>query len=589
MSNDVKITIQAIDKASKKLQGVNKELDTLDKTASNNTKTFSKNDKAIQGFSSSLSKIGAVAGITTSVFLVLKKAFDMTKEGAELEYTEVKFERLAESIGTTSDALLTDLHKATSRMFTDAQLMKSAGDMMSLGLATTSDEAVRLARITGALDMNMNQLTLTLTNKTTMRFDSLGVAVAGFDEKLQALKDSGMDTDAAFKEAFLQQAEAQIDKVGSVADETVGALDRISAWFTQHGDDTKMAMADFFSPAIFSVEAILGTSMVQQEIEQKVADRKSALSRDAKNYEEYVRGILRIESIAEGRGGVVDEQYTQRVIGGQSHGFSGVSEDMFEGMQIGLAMEADGQREAADAAKEHSDALAQVALEMEKQSELSELIAKSGRSLQKMTDDYDSSLSDLNEQLETAKNLQGDNSEEIEGLTSKINELKEAHKKQTSEFVLGILIQKGATADQQVAFSLAAGLIDQNTADIISGLSDLTDAQNDGALSMGEYEQATSDLINEMMLADGTTIDIFVNQIITNSGDDQIGGGYIIDPDGGGGGTGMSLTLPPSIDGKPMGTNENIASAVASSPVNVYGSVTIQVQDVSPEWLEAIR
>ena len=155
-----------------------------------------------------------------------KGAFDFAKEGASIDYARGKFDRLSASIGTTSTALLVDLKTATRGMVTDAALVASAGDLMALGLAKSHDEAVRLTKVAGGLGMDMNQLVLTLTNETTMRFDALGVSVDGFDAKVDKLKATGMSTSAAFKEAFLQQAEDQLKKVGEQADSNVATFIR---------------------------------------------------------------------------------------------------------------------------------------------------------------------------------------------------------------------------------------------------------------------------------------------------------------------------------------------------------------------------
>jgi len=72
---------------------------------------------------------------------------------------------------------------------------------------------------------------LTLANQTTMRFDQLGVSVVGFQEKVDALVKSGMSANAAFQEAFLQQAEEQIQKVGNVADSTLGSMMQMESAF----------------------------------------------------------------------------------------------------------------------------------------------------------------------------------------------------------------------------------------------------------------------------------------------------------------------------------------------------------------------
>ena len=116
--------------------------------------------------------IAGVTGAAAVMGATMQQIFAFGKAGAELEYAQGKFDNLAASIGTTSDALKNDLRGATKGLVADSELVASAGDFMALGLAKTHDEVVRLTRVAGALGMDMNQLVLTLTNQP-------GVKVAG--------------------------------------------------------------------------------------------------------------------------------------------------------------------------------------------------------------------------------------------------------------------------------------------------------------------------------------------------------------------------------------------------------------------------
>jgi hypothetical protein len=247
MANEVKITITAKDNASKTTQAIGRELKNLGGAAEDA-------GGGIQGFADNWS--GLLIGINQGIQIAqqawqaLEKVYEVAREGAALEYAEIKFNNLAESIGTTADVLLTDLRQATGGIMSDAELMQSATDMMGLGLAKTADEAIRLATVAGALGMNMNQLTLTLTNKTTMRFDTLGVSVDGFKEKVKELEEAGLDADAAFTEAFLQQAEAQIERVGSVADTTYGSFMQLEAAAGNLANVLKTDLAEALGPVV---------------------------------------------------------------------------------------------------------------------------------------------------------------------------------------------------------------------------------------------------------------------------------------------------------------------------------------------------
>ena len=202
------------------------------------------------GLGAILGKAALVAGAVTSVALAIREVYTSAKEAAELDYAKDKFDALATSIGTTSTALLGDMRDATSGLVSDAELVAGAGQMMALGLADTHEEAVRLTTVAGELGMNMNQLVLTLTNQTTMRFDQLGVSVAGFEEKVKALEEAGYSANDAFTEAFLQQAEAQIGKVGSAADSAVGSFKLLEAGLKNLGDAAKANLLDTLAPAI---------------------------------------------------------------------------------------------------------------------------------------------------------------------------------------------------------------------------------------------------------------------------------------------------------------------------------------------------
>ena len=291
--NSIKILIEAQNKATKELNQVKKELEGLKKATKD---TGTEGGKSVGGLLDQFKalKMGAVPylaalGVAVGAF---KKAMDFGKEGAQLEYASLKFERLADSAGTTADILLNDLKEATKGTRSEMELMAGAGDFMALGLAKSHDEVVRLTRVAGALGMNMNQLVLTLTNQTTMRFDALGVSVDGFEEKVNALKAAGMSASDAFKEAFLQQAEEQITKVGNAADTTMGTFQKLDAATKDLGDNLKKNLADLLAqdviPALTQLIRTMNDNVVSAENSSRVMDEyKAAFEAGAITAEEY--------------------------------------------------------------------------------------------------------------------------------------------------------------------------------------------------------------------------------------------------------------------------------------------------------------
>ena len=248
------------------------------------------------GLAGAAKSMAGYAAVAAAAGYAIKQAWEFGKQGAELEFVTNKFERLSDSIGTVSDDLMGDLRRATRGLYSDAQLAASATDFMSLGLAKSHDEVVRLSSVASALNMNMNQLVLTLTNKTTMRFDSLGVAVDGFDEKVEKLKRTGLDADAAFNEAFLQQAEEQIERVGHAADSNVGSVMRMEASWANLTNTLKVKAAPVIADVADGISEHLNMLSVYDE---KYAELTEGIGFFGNALEEqaaaqlYARGITR--------------------------------------------------------------------------------------------------------------------------------------------------------------------------------------------------------------------------------------------------------------------------------------------------------
>jgi hypothetical protein len=243
MSERVQIIIEALNLAKDELEEVERELKDIDKQGERTSKG---------GLASMQGSFLAIGGALTGMGIAAKQAFEFAKQGAELERTEQQFYRLAETIGTTGDALRTELDAAMGDVISNSDKMKVAVDLMSLGLVENSEQAARLAAVYSQLGMDMNQLVLTLTNKTTMRFDALGVSVAGFDERLEELSKT-MSDEKAFTMAFLEQAEKQVEKVGDVADTSAGQIKMLQAEWQNYVDSVKKSLSEAVEPGIRAI------------------------------------------------------------------------------------------------------------------------------------------------------------------------------------------------------------------------------------------------------------------------------------------------------------------------------------------------
>ena len=116
----------------------------------------------LQEVQAQMLKFGAAGA---GVLYAGKQVYDFAKSGAELEYTQTRFERLTKSVGGVSSVFMNQLKVATKGTVSDMGLAKQAADMFQLGLAGSTEEAVRLSRVQTALGMDTGELTLALANQ----------------------------------------------------------------------------------------------------------------------------------------------------------------------------------------------------------------------------------------------------------------------------------------------------------------------------------------------------------------------------------------------------------------------------------------
>lgn len=186
----------------------------LGRTAAQGTGVAAGAKSAWSGFGVALGAVG-VGLLATGKAIGM--AYDVLKQGAALQTTQERFDKLSASINTTADSMLGKLRVATQGMIADSDLMASASQIMSLRLADNEDQVVRLATVAGTLGWDMQQVILTFANLSTMRLDALGLSVDEVKNKQKELEAQGYSTAAAFKEAVIIAGEARLN-VGGVSD-----------------------------------------------------------------------------------------------------------------------------------------------------------------------------------------------------------------------------------------------------------------------------------------------------------------------------------------------------------------------------------
>lgn len=219
------------------------------------TETTSKKTQApLKGLGQQLEKITSTAGMVTGAVglatVALGQMYNQAKQGAALELAEDRFDNLAESIDTTAESLLTNMDRATAGMLSDAEMIASASQIISLGLADTEEGVVDLASLIGQLGWDMTQVIMTFANNSTMRLDALGLSVEDVTNRAKALEAQGHSMDEAFDLAVIEAGKAKLELLGSAADTSAGSFERLEAWWQNVTNAAKQTVAEGLTPAI---------------------------------------------------------------------------------------------------------------------------------------------------------------------------------------------------------------------------------------------------------------------------------------------------------------------------------------------------
>lgn len=202
----------------------------VDEAAAESSEGLNLSAQALDKVKTGLIGLGALGMLKEGFELAGKAAqffYGEISEGADLQMQQEQFAALAESIGSTAHALEFDLNAAVGGLMTTSEMMAGAGQMMSLGLAETHDEAVQLTEISAKLNWDLNVLGLTIANQSTARLDSLGLSIESVKGKMAGLQELGMGTDEAFKWALIEAGREKIELVGDVSDTAAGKLQMV--------------------------------------------------------------------------------------------------------------------------------------------------------------------------------------------------------------------------------------------------------------------------------------------------------------------------------------------------------------------------
>ena len=202
--------------------------------------------------------VAAGIGITKLPGMIMgvgKSIIGMVEDAGQLQQVSNTFDSLTASIGTTSDVMLVEMRGATRGMVSDADLMQASNKLMSMGLASSTEEAGKLAEMATQLGSamgedataSMENFALMMANQSIPRLDSFGISSGKVRERIKELMDAteGLTREQAFNQAVMEQGAEAMKRVGEQGGGAAGSMARLKTSFANIKDTLMMALLPY--------------------------------------------------------------------------------------------------------------------------------------------------------------------------------------------------------------------------------------------------------------------------------------------------------------------------------------------------------
>lgn len=226
MTDTYKITINVDgqDNASNKLGRVNNELDDMRQSGNNATDGINNLSNAI-----------TAAGLAAAAWQIRDKVNELADLGREVQVAQRVFTELAGGTEAAASALQL-MRDNTNGAVDNLTLMSGANQLLLTNLATSTDQAAELTQVAVQLGNAMGQdaaaaienFNAALLNNSYVRLDTLGISAQAVRERVDELKESGLDMSQAFAQATLEQGQLAIERLGDAANTSESAFNRAS-------------------------------------------------------------------------------------------------------------------------------------------------------------------------------------------------------------------------------------------------------------------------------------------------------------------------------------------------------------------------
>jgi len=201
---------------------------------------------AIQG---ALVAVGAAAAT--------KLVAELAQVGAQAQQLRTNFERLS---GESAAQGLAKLRQETQGLISDDELLSAANKFLVMGLAKSTEEAGKLAKMAAMLGGDMQGFALMLANQSIPRLDNYGISAGRVRQRIEELQKAqpGLARETAFMQAVMEEGERAMQRLGDQSQTTMGQMRQVGAAFANLKADIAMMVSEAVAPAIPAIKEMVG-------------------------------------------------------------------------------------------------------------------------------------------------------------------------------------------------------------------------------------------------------------------------------------------------------------------------------------------
>lgn len=224
-------------------------------------------DNATNSLSNGFSKLNGIAGqfgLGLSLAGLVASTVQLNTLGREVNAVSHTFEQVSGGVAM-AETSLSRLRSITGGVIDDLTLMKGANSLLITGIASTNEQAAELvnlgSRLGTALGVDaaesIENLNAALLNNSFVRLDTLGISAARVRERVNELKEAGLDMSAAFSQAVVEIGTQTLEDLGSAASVGETAFARLQTRANNFAQDLGGYVATNIETAATSLEQLL--------------------------------------------------------------------------------------------------------------------------------------------------------------------------------------------------------------------------------------------------------------------------------------------------------------------------------------------